>query len=144
MVRYAYRRYGVSSMLYCKIAGKTKANARIYLNASLIHELSWLRHHIEVAPPICIFSPTSWDPVDAKTTGLLQLDVLQTHHPWLWPITSHHSSLPTMPLYLQTLPLAPSSGSKPSPSAQPSIMLHTSGHVTFHPNYSNSWYILTA
>ena len=91
-------------MLYCKIAGKTKANARIYLNASLIRELCWLRHHIEVAPPIRIFSSTSWDPVHAKSAGLLQLrvftDASSLAMAYYFPSLklAYHACLPPNPL----------------------------------------------
>jgi hypothetical protein len=61
--------------LYNKIAGKSKPNARIYLNSSLIRELHWLANYIESAPPARIFLTTSWDPADAKSAGLHQLEV---------------------------------------------------------------------
>jgi hypothetical protein len=61
--------------IYGKIAGKTKANARIYLNTSIAHELRWLLHYIETAPPVRIFSTVSWDPTEARTAGVRQLDV---------------------------------------------------------------------
>ena len=89
----------------CKIAGKTKANARIYLNVSLIRELCWLWHHIEVTPPIRIFSPTFWDPINAKTTGLLQLEVF-----------TDASSL-AMAYYFPSLKLAYHASLPPNPPA---------------------------
>ena len=63
------------STLYSKIAGKTRANARIYLNSGIIRELSWLSDYISAAPPVRIFSATSWDPVEARSAGLRQLEV---------------------------------------------------------------------
>ena len=62
-------------MIYSKITGKTKANAHIYLNMSITYELRWLSQYIETAPPICIFSAISWDPVEARSAGLCQLEV---------------------------------------------------------------------
>src|ERR1700683_73383 len=42
---------------------------------SIIHELCWLLHYIEIAPPIHIFSAISWDFVKARSAGLCQLEV---------------------------------------------------------------------
>jgi hypothetical protein len=61
--------------LYSKIAGKTKANAHIYLNTAIRRELLWLSHYIETAPPVRIFSATSWDPAEARSAGIHQLEV---------------------------------------------------------------------
>jgi hypothetical protein len=71
---YPLGRPGLSS-LYGKITGKSRANARIYLNSSIIRELSWLSNYISTAPPVRIFSATSWDPVEARSAGLHQLEV---------------------------------------------------------------------
>jgi hypothetical protein len=62
------------SMLYSKIASKSRANARIYLN-SIICKLRWLSDYIMTAPPVCIFSATTWDPTKAHSAGLRQLEV---------------------------------------------------------------------
>lgn len=71
---YPLGRPGLCNM-YAKLTGKTKANARIYLNSSIIQELQWLAQYIHLAPPVRIFSSTSWDPSDARTAGICQLDV---------------------------------------------------------------------
>src|SRR5882762_1368059 len=61
---YPLGRPGLST-LYNKIAGKTRANARIYLNSGIIRELRWLSNYIATAPPVRIFSATTWDPIEA-------------------------------------------------------------------------------
>jgi hypothetical protein len=71
---YPLGRPGLST-LYSKIAGKTRANARIYLNSSIICELRWLSDYIVTAHPVRIFSTTSWNPVEARSAGLHQLEV---------------------------------------------------------------------
>jgi hypothetical protein len=71
---YPLGRPGLST-LYSKIAGKSRANARIYLNSSIIRELRWLTNYVENAPPIRIFSAISWNPVEARSVGLRQLEV---------------------------------------------------------------------
>jgi hypothetical protein len=77
---YPLGRPGLST-LYNKIAGKTRANARIYLNTSIIRELLWLSNYISSAPPLRIFSPVSWDPVEARLAGLHQLEVFTDASP---------------------------------------------------------------
>ena len=62
-------------MLYSKIAGKSRANARIYLNSGIICELRWLSNYVLTAPPVHIFSTTTWDPIEACSAGLHQLEV---------------------------------------------------------------------
>jgi hypothetical protein len=71
---YPLRRPALST-LYSKMAGKSKPNARIYLNSAIIRELQWLSNYIVAAPPVCIFSATSWDPLEARLAGLHQLEV---------------------------------------------------------------------
>ena len=61
--------------VYAKMTGKTKPNARIYLNSSIMSELRWLALYVKSAPPVRIFSATSWDPADAKLASILQLEV---------------------------------------------------------------------
>jgi hypothetical protein len=63
------------STLYSKIAGKSRANARIYLNSGIIRELRWLSNYVLTAPPVRIFSATTWDPIEARSAGLHQLEV---------------------------------------------------------------------
>jgi hypothetical protein len=63
------------STLYSKIAGKSRANARIYLNSAIIRELQWLSNYIATAPAVRIFSATSWDPLEARSAGIRQLEV---------------------------------------------------------------------
>jgi hypothetical protein len=45
--------------LYTKIVGKSKANARIYINSAIVRELCWLTSYIEAAFPVHIFPATS-------------------------------------------------------------------------------------
>jgi hypothetical protein len=71
---YTLGRPGLST-LYGKIAGKTRANARIYVNSSITRELRWLSNYIMSAPPVRIFSATSWEPTEARSAGLRQLEV---------------------------------------------------------------------
>jgi hypothetical protein len=71
---YPLGRPGLST-LYSKIAGKTRANARVYLNTAIIRELRWLSDYIATSPPVRIFSATSWDPIEARSAGLRQLEV---------------------------------------------------------------------
>ena len=71
---YPLRHPGLST-LYSKIAGKTRANACIYLNTGIICELRWLTDYIIAAPPVCIFLATSWAPIEACLAGLHQLEV---------------------------------------------------------------------
>jgi hypothetical protein len=83
-------------------AGKTKANAHIYLNRSIIRELHWLSDYISSAPPLHIFAPVSWDPVEACSAGLHQLEVLWTLPLSAWPTTFHPLASLIMLLYLPT------------------------------------------
>jgi hypothetical protein len=69
------------STLYSKITHKTKPNACIYLNTSIIHELHWLSNYITSAPPVQIFSAMSWDPIEARLAGLHQLEVFTDTSP---------------------------------------------------------------
>ena len=78
---YLLGRPGLSTP-YSKIARKTRANARIYLNSSIIRELRWLSSYIMSAPPLRIFSPVSWDPVEARAAGLHQLQVFTDASPF--------------------------------------------------------------
>jgi hypothetical protein len=85
------------------MTGKTKPNACIYLNSSIISELRWLALYIKSAPPVRIFSAISWDPADAKSAGILQLEVftdassvaLAYYFPSLK--LAYHAPLPTNP-----------------------------------------------
>jgi hypothetical protein len=61
--------------VYAKLAGKTKTNACIYLNSSIMQDLQWLAQYIHTVPPICIFSSISWDPSDVRTADICQLDI---------------------------------------------------------------------
>ena len=61
--------------IYAKMSGKTKANARIYLNSLIVRELRWLARYIDSAPPVRILAATSWSPTDARMAGIRQLDV---------------------------------------------------------------------
>ena len=69
------------STLYSKITSKTKPNAHIYLNSSIIRELRWLSNYIISAPPVWIFSATSWGPIEAWSAGLHQLEVFTDTSP---------------------------------------------------------------
>ena len=71
---YPLGRPGLST-LYSKIAGKTRANARIYLNTGIIRELHWLMDYIIAAPPVRILLTASWAPNEARLAGLHQLEV---------------------------------------------------------------------
>ena len=85
------------------MSGKTKANAHIYLNTSIVHELQWLACYIDSAPPVHIFSATSWNPTDVRLAGIHQLDVftdasscaLAYYFPSLK--LAYHSHLPANP-----------------------------------------------
>ena len=91
------------STLYNKIAGKTRANARIYLNSGIIRELHWLSNYIITAPPVRIFSATTWEAIEARSAGLRQLEVftdassigLAYYFPSLH--LAYHAPLPTNP-----------------------------------------------
>jgi hypothetical protein len=61
--------------IYAKLASKTKVNAYIYLNSSIVQELQWLAQYICSVSPIHIFSSTPWDPSDVRVASLHQLDV---------------------------------------------------------------------
>jgi hypothetical protein len=63
------------STLYSKIAGKTRANPRIYLNSGIIRELHWLSNYIITAPPVRILLAIAWEPIEAHSASLHQLEV---------------------------------------------------------------------
>jgi hypothetical protein len=90
--------------LYDKICGKSKANARIYLNASIVHELRWLSSYIYNSPPTRILSSVSWEPSEAKKAGLHQLEVFTD------------ASLTAMAYYFPILRLAYYAPLPPNPS----------------------------
>jgi hypothetical protein len=52
-----------------------RTNTHIYLNSGIIRELHWLSNYITTAPPVRIFSTTSWEPIEARSAGLCQLEV---------------------------------------------------------------------
>jgi len=99
---YPLGRPGLST-LYNKIAGKTRANARIYLNSGIIRELHWLSNYIITAPPVRIFLATTWEAIEARSAGLRQLEVftdassigLAYYFPSLH--LAYHAPLPTNP-----------------------------------------------
>ena len=73
------------------------------MNITIIHELRWLSNYIISAPPLCIFSPVSWDPLDARAAGLHQLDVFTDASPvglaYYFPSLklAYHAPLPPNP-----------------------------------------------
>jgi hypothetical protein len=85
---------------YHKIAGKTKPNAWIYLNLAIIGELCWPLHYIDTAPPICIFSAVSWEPAEARSVGIHQLEAFTDAFPtalaYYFPFLqlAYHACLP--------------------------------------------------
>ena len=99
---YILGRPGLST-LYSKIAGKTKPNAHIYLNITIIYKLRWLSNYIMSAPPLHIFSPVFWDPLEACVAGLHQLDVFTDASPvglaYYFPSLdlAYHTPLPPNP-----------------------------------------------
>ena len=66
-------------------------------------ELRWLALYIQSAPPVRIFSTTSWDPADAKLAGILQLEVFTDASPvalaYYFPSLNlaYHAPLPSNP-----------------------------------------------
>jgi len=50
---------------YDKISGKERPKAPIFLNRSVIEDLSWLASTMESSDGICMLDAITWDPMDA-------------------------------------------------------------------------------
>ncbi|EMD33084.1 hypothetical protein CERSUDRAFT_98692 [Gelatoporia subvermispora B] len=58
------------SSLYAKTAGKDKMNASIHVNQSIVNELEWFSHHVEISSGVHFFGAEEW-----ATSDLTQTDV---------------------------------------------------------------------
>jgi len=121
-------------------------------NESKCPHLPKFRHHSRInlafrlhfsCAPVPIFSATPWDPVEARSAGLHQLEVftdassiaLAYYFPALG--LAYHAHLPPNPQ------LTPFFGMRLSPSALLSTMRQTFGHVTSPQNSIGCWLVPT-
>ena len=56
------------SALYEKVAGKSNMFAGVAVNAPIVCKLTWLAHHLQHLPGICLFNAHVWKPSDDDVT----------------------------------------------------------------------------
>ena len=56
---------------YCKISGKTQANALMRINNAMRHELQWLIAHVQTSDGVHMLKSVKWSPYDRMASTLI-------------------------------------------------------------------------